>query len=244
MAARSYYEVLEVAPTAPPDEIRRAFRRGIARYHPDKVQHLGSEIRNIAADRAAECTEAYRTLSDPRARAEYDARVGGLAEVPRSREWGFGEDRARADELVRQAALGRVRDALEQVFGPCEEPPASGFDVACTPPKRELWRRSLRPRVLGRLVTEIDAREVEESWLRAMRLGRGEPREMCVILMGPTTAPDLRLRETVEEMRRRPTPAGVEVTVVPINITTWSANVPADAPAALRPLLRGLLHSA
>jgi curved DNA-binding protein CbpA len=75
VALKNYYELLEVPPTAPADEIKRAFRQQIARYHPDKVQHLGKEFQNMAADRAAELTEAYRILSDEGRRAEYDRAV-------------------------------------------------------------------------------------------------------------------------------------------------------------------------
>ena len=71
----SYYEMLDVAPTAPADEIKRAFRREIAKYHPDKVQHLGREFQEIAAVKAAELTQAYKTLSDESLRADYDAQL-------------------------------------------------------------------------------------------------------------------------------------------------------------------------
>lgn len=78
---KDYYGLIEVAPTASTDEIRRAFRGLIARYHPDKVQHLGKEFQAMAADRAAELTEAYRILSDAERRAAYDSQrdqgVGG-----------------------------------------------------------------------------------------------------------------------------------------------------------------------
>jgi hypothetical protein len=77
---KNYYELLEIAPTAPADEVKKAFRLQIARYHPDKVQHLGKEFQNMAAHRAAELTEAYRILSDQGRRAEYDrifAEAGG-----------------------------------------------------------------------------------------------------------------------------------------------------------------------
>jgi hypothetical protein len=173
------------------------------------------------------------------ARAEYDARAGS-ATAPQHCEWGFGADRARANQLVRQAALGRVRDALERVFGPCEEPPASGFDVACTPQRREMWRRRLPPRVLGRLVAEVDAAAVEECWARAMRVKRDDPREMCVLLMGSTVSPALDLGKTIEELRRRPTRARANLTVVLVDIAAWSARVPDDAPAAVRSVLQRL----
>lgn len=65
--------MLEVPPTASADEIKRAFRREIAKYHPDKVHHLGREFQEIAAIKAADLTQAYKTLSDEALRAEYDA---------------------------------------------------------------------------------------------------------------------------------------------------------------------------
>ena len=72
MALRNYYELLEIPPQASTEDVKRSFRAQIARYHPDKVQHLGKEFQSLAADRAAELTEAYRILSDPGRRAEYD----------------------------------------------------------------------------------------------------------------------------------------------------------------------------
>lgn len=72
MAFKNYYDLLEIAPNSPAEEVKRSFRAQIARYHPDKVQHLGREFQSMAADRAAELTEAYRILSDPGRRAEYD----------------------------------------------------------------------------------------------------------------------------------------------------------------------------
>ena len=72
MALKNYYELLEIPPQASTEEVKRSFRAQIARYHPDKVQHLGKEFQSLAADRAAELTEAYRILSDTGRRAEYD----------------------------------------------------------------------------------------------------------------------------------------------------------------------------
>lgn len=71
--------MLDVAPTAPADEIKRAFRREIAKYHPDKVQHLGREFQDIAAIKAADLTQAYKTLSDESLRADYDAQLASGA---------------------------------------------------------------------------------------------------------------------------------------------------------------------
>jgi curved DNA-binding protein CbpA len=87
VALKNYYELLEIASDAPAEEVKRSFRAQIARYHPDKVQHLGKEFQSMAADRAAELTEAYRILSDTGRRAEYDrafAESGGTTTSPSS----------------------------------------------------------------------------------------------------------------------------------------------------------------
>jgi curved DNA-binding protein CbpA len=78
-----YYDVLGLSPDASADEIKRAFRERIARYHPDKVQHLGPEFQQLAQLRSSELTEAYRTLSDAVRRMDYDrARAAGTSPEP------------------------------------------------------------------------------------------------------------------------------------------------------------------
>jgi curved DNA-binding protein CbpA len=69
---KNFYDMLSVTSDAPADEIKKAFRREIARYHPDKVQHLGKEFQQMASGIAADLTEAYRILTDPALRAKYN----------------------------------------------------------------------------------------------------------------------------------------------------------------------------
>ena len=76
---KTHYEILGLEPTADADAIKKAFRREIARYHPDKVIHLGAEFQEMAATRAAELTVAYKTLTDSALREEYDASIAAGA---------------------------------------------------------------------------------------------------------------------------------------------------------------------
>src|SRR5918993_3865607 len=69
---KTHYELIGVEASADLETIKKAFRKEIARYHPDKVTHLGAEFQEMAAVRAAELTAAYKILSDPQARADYD----------------------------------------------------------------------------------------------------------------------------------------------------------------------------
>ena len=61
-AGKDPYEVLGISPGATREEIKSAYRRLVATYHPDKVAHLGDEFRKLAEERFKEVQEAYREL--------------------------------------------------------------------------------------------------------------------------------------------------------------------------------------
>lgn len=59
-AARpAWAEVLGLPPTATAMEIRDAYRRLISQCHPDKVNNLGQEFRELATRKSQEITGAY-----------------------------------------------------------------------------------------------------------------------------------------------------------------------------------------
>jgi len=57
-----YYEILDIEPGASRDEIKKAFKRKIIEYHPDKVHSLGKKLREIAEEETKKITEAYQAL--------------------------------------------------------------------------------------------------------------------------------------------------------------------------------------
>ena len=67
MAKRDYYEVLSVERTAAAAEIKKAYRKLAAQYHPDRNPGDGE-----AEERFKEAAEAYSVLSDADKRARYD----------------------------------------------------------------------------------------------------------------------------------------------------------------------------
>lgn len=56
---RPWHEVLGVPSNASLAEIKVAYRRCIARYHPDRVADLGEELRELAEKHAKEINQAY-----------------------------------------------------------------------------------------------------------------------------------------------------------------------------------------
>jgi curved DNA-binding protein CbpA len=73
-----YYELLQISPNADPDTVSRVFRLMARRYHPDQPETGNEEkFRDILA--------AYKVLSHPEARAQYDVNHGAM----RRERWRF-----------------------------------------------------------------------------------------------------------------------------------------------------------
>ncbi|MCG5052314.1 MAG: Fe-S protein assembly co-chaperone HscB [Myxococcales bacterium] len=58
--------------------LERAYKEGARAVHPDKFARADSRARRAAMQRTVALNEAWRTLRDPVARAEYLVRLGGI----------------------------------------------------------------------------------------------------------------------------------------------------------------------
>lgn len=54
------YDILGVSAEATADQIRDAYKHLISKYHPDKVDNLGQELKNLAEHKTQQITAAYR----------------------------------------------------------------------------------------------------------------------------------------------------------------------------------------
>ncbi len=60
------YQVLGINPTASDDEIKKAYRRLAMKYHPDKVEGMGEEVKKQSEEQFRKINEAYEQLKTAR----------------------------------------------------------------------------------------------------------------------------------------------------------------------------------
>lgn len=60
------YKILEISPDASDDEVKKAYRKAAMKHHPDKVSHLGEEVRKAAEEKFARLNEAYERIKKSR----------------------------------------------------------------------------------------------------------------------------------------------------------------------------------
>lgn len=60
------YKILEVSPDATDEEVKKAYRLAAKKHHPDKVSHLGEDVRKAAEEKFAQVNEAYERIKKAR----------------------------------------------------------------------------------------------------------------------------------------------------------------------------------
>jgi DnaJ like chaperone protein len=62
----SSYQILDVSPKATDDEVKKAYRTMAIKFHPDKVAHLGNDIKNAAEEKLQKLNAAYDKIKKER----------------------------------------------------------------------------------------------------------------------------------------------------------------------------------
>ena len=64
--SESSYKILEIEKSASNDEVKRAYRKMVKKYHPDKLQHLGEEHVKGAEEKFKQVQKAYEHIQKER----------------------------------------------------------------------------------------------------------------------------------------------------------------------------------
>lgn len=91
---KSFYDILEVLPSASIAEIRASYLKLAREYHPDRVPEHLRKLRSDAEEKVKEINEAWSVLSDPVKRKKYDLK---LQNQPAARADSPGTARPRAN---------------------------------------------------------------------------------------------------------------------------------------------------
>ncbi|RRR74353.1 MAG: J domain-containing protein [Candidatus Viridilinea halotolerans] len=79
---QDHYETLQVHPKADAETIRAAYGLLAERYAAERLEGVAEELQHLASQRREALERAFRVLSDPQQRAEYDAALANVAPAP------------------------------------------------------------------------------------------------------------------------------------------------------------------
>ena len=246
--------LLGITLPASAEEVKKAYRRQIARYHPDKVHHLGEEFQVLAAEKSAQLTDIYHQLlesggCDPTVEAtpivsDEAAPPAAAASAPAAttervhRMSSWQAVAAGCPSLILSAATDRMIQCIRWTMPRAEELTVAGFSLACrTRPdwRGRIWQRRPSEGVLLRTPADTP------SSGRRVRV-----RDLLPGVDGTVVLFDLTLdaragdrRETADNQ----TPASraeADVFTVGIDAMTWKARVPPNAPEIAHQILARL----
>jgi len=109
-AKKDYYEILGVPRNASKEEIKRAYRRLVLQYHPDRNKSPEAE------ERFKEISEAYAVLMDDEKRRLYDMYGHEGLSGAYAREDFFKSRMEDFEDIFRDLGLGSFRSIFERLF--------------------------------------------------------------------------------------------------------------------------------
>lgn len=90
---KNYYNILGITKDASEDDIKKAYKKLVIKYHPDKIQNkknISEDEKKKANDKYNEIEEAYQTLINPKDKDTYD-NTGRKKRKGPKREFVFGD---------------------------------------------------------------------------------------------------------------------------------------------------------
>jgi len=109
LAKKDYYEILGVSKDASTDDVKKAYKELVKKWHPD----LHPDNKSEAEQKFKEIHEAYEVLSDPQKRAQYDR----FGYVGQPQENVYGSQSQQGNPFNQQDLFGGFEDIFSVFFG-------------------------------------------------------------------------------------------------------------------------------
>ena len=143
-----YFEVLDIANTATPGEIKKAFYKVSRTFHPDRFFHLPeSQVKSDLGAIYKRVTEAYYVLRDDAKRKKYLADISGAERL----------DKLRYTEATEAELKAEARKSVDEEFG--NNPKARPFfKSAVSDMQSENWAAAEKNLKMGLMYERDNAR--------------------------------------------------------------------------------------
>ena len=249
-----YYELLGVPRSASAEEIKRAYRREISKYHPDRFANASPEQQAYAQRRSQRITEAYAVLSDFASRSAYN--LGRPVEIPRR-----GATPSRGAPSASRAPATPQRDHQAELYEQARAHLEAGRTVQAVAVLRQLqqinpfYRDSAE--LLSRAEAALRSRPAPSRGMpRPLLIAGGALGCLAVVVLAawalgtrstptaatslaPTAAPTSAQAATGDPLAEAPTAAPAqaedEPTAAPADTPVPPTSAPADTPAPPTP---------
>ena len=165
---RTHYQVLRVKKDASIDEIRSSYRSRVFETHPDRSPGKEEEFKKV--------TNAFKVLSNPTDREEYDQTIEPVKTQPRMDPTRFGEaivDQSRVSDIVGTRGEKLKQQQQSQGHG--------GFGFGDQEDERAKFRAHVRTRMPHESQAELQQRMQARQATHVIKVGTGIPKSVMMI---------------------------------------------------------------
>lgn len=109
----SPYEVLGVSESASDEEVKKAYRELVKKYHPDK--YVDNPLSDLASEKIKEINMAYDTITKQRASSQTGGRQGGYSGTYEETYYDGDSNYSQIIQLINANRLDEAQSALESM---------------------------------------------------------------------------------------------------------------------------------
>lgn len=160
------YRILEVDRNATPVDIKKAYRKLAAQYHPDKLGSVGPRLRKMASDEMSRLNMARDILLDPNKRMEHDRKLqqkgGNGSGVRKQNQQRYNFKCPHCSDVVTAVPIDRPYViSCPKCMGRMTIPRANSNNTAGSPDRVMVYKEAVRRALLDGIITRDEMSMLE-----------------------------------------------------------------------------------